>query len=100
MNNRNNWYKNYILVALFVVMLLIVMVILPNNKLFSSSQGIKNQSLTKSVNIVNGITIVNGKSFFPLGLYHVSWKSTAQDLIKDMHDIAAARFNTIHASAM
>jgi len=100
MNNRNNGHKNYILVALFVVMLLIIMAIPPNNKSsLSSEAGIRNQPLANGVNIVNGITIVNGKTFFPFGFYYISWEPTVQDLIKDMRDIAAAGFNTIHASA-
>ncbi|WP_445174133.1 hypothetical protein [Microcoleus sp.] len=100
MNNRNNGHKNYILVALFVVMLLIIMAITPKNKssLYSEA-GIRNQPLANGVNIVNGITIVNGKSFFPFGFYYISWEPTVQDLIKDMRDIAAAGFNTIHATA-
>ena len=100
MNNRNKGHKNYILVALFVVMLLIIMAIPPNNKSsLSSEAGIRNKPLANGVNIVNGITIVNGKSFFPFGFYYISWEPTVQDLIKDMRDIAAAGFNTINASA-
>jgi len=100
MNNRNNGHKNYILVALFVVMLLIIMALPPNNKSsLSSEAGIRNQPLANGVNIVNGITIVNGKSFFPFGFYYISWEPTVQDLIKDMRDIAAAGFNTIQAPA-
>jgi hypothetical protein len=53
----------------------------------------------KGVNVVNGVTIVNGKPFFPFGIYHVSWKSTEQELMRDLRDIAASGFNTIHASA-
>jgi hypothetical protein len=100
MNNRNKGHKKYILVALFVVMLLIIMAIPPKNKSsFSSQTGIRNQPLANGVNIVNGITIVNGKSFFPFGFYYIYSEPTVQDLIKDMRDIAAAGFNTIHASA-
>jgi len=88
------------MVALFVVMLLIIMAIPPKNKSsFSPEAGIRNQPLANGVSIVNGITRVNGKSFFPFGFYYISWEPTVQDLIKDMRDIAAAGFNTIHASA-
>lgn len=45
---------------------------------------------TKSVNI--------GKSFFPLGFYHVSWSSSPEQRMNDLRSIAAAGFNTIHAS--
>ncbi len=100
MSERNKWYKLYTWVALFVVMLVITVAITTNNNLFWSSQAATiNQSLNKTVNIVNGITIVNGKPFFPFGFYHVSWKLKPEELIKDMRDIAAAGFNTIHASA-
>jgi len=100
MNNRNSWYKKYILVALFVGMLLIIMTItLDNKSSFSSQSRIRNQPLANVVNIVNGITLINGKSFFPFGFYYISSSSIVQDLIKDMRDIAAAGFNTIHASA-
>ena len=82
-------------------MVLIIMVITPNNQSsFSSQSKIKNQPLANGVNIINGITIVNGKSFFPFGFYYISSSEPkVQDLIEDMRDIAAAGFNTIHASA-
>lgn len=82
-------------------MLLIIMAITPNNQsTFSSPSGIKNQPLANGVNIVNGITIVNDKSFFPFGFYYISSSDPkVQDLIEDMRDIAAVGFNTIHASA-
>ncbi|MFM9265955.1 hypothetical protein [Tychonema sp. BBK16] len=99
MINRKNWNKKYILL-ISVGILATIMLVLPNNKSSCFSQAVsKNQPLTNSVNIVNGITMLNGKPFFPFGFYHVSWESTAQDLIEDMRDIAAAGFNTIHASA-
>jgi len=48
---------------------------------------------------VDGTTLINNKPFFPFGFYHVSWKSTAQERRSALQDIAAAGFNTIHASA-
>lgn len=100
MKIQNISYIKYILVSFAVLLLVIIMAILPSNKSSCLSEGvISNQPLTNSVKIVNGITIVNGKPFFPFGFYHVSWKSTTQELIKDMREIAAAGFNTIHASA-
>lgn len=47
----------------------------------------------------DGTTLVNGKSFFPFGFYHVSWRSTAEERMKALQEIAAGGFNTIHASA-
>ena len=46
----------------------------------------------------DGITMVNGKPFFPFGFYDVSWKSTADERMNHLRDIADAGFNTIHAS--
>jgi len=99
--SSQNKYKKYTSLALFMGILVIIMAILLDKSSFSYELELKNPpfTLTNGVNIVNGITIVNGKPFFPFGFYHVSWKSTAQELIEDMQDIAAAGFNTIHASA-
>ncbi|MFB2971790.1 hypothetical protein ACE1CD_22735 [Aerosakkonema sp. BLCC-F183] len=100
MKEQKKCYNNYKWVAIFGLMLVIIVAITPNNKSSCASQAaIINQPLGHRVNIVNGITIVNGKPFFPFGFYHVSWKSKPEDLIKDMQDIAAVGFNTIHASA-
>jgi hypothetical protein len=46
----------------------------------------------------DGVILVNGKPFFPLGFYHVSWDSTASALARDMNLIADAGFNVMHAS--
>ncbi|MEG4282808.1 hypothetical protein QUB68_06740 [Microcoleus sp. A006_D1] len=46
-----------------------------------------------------GTTVINKKPFFPFGFYHVSWESTAEERKSALRDIAAAGFNTIHASA-
>ena len=48
---------------------------------------------------VDGTTVIDNQPFFPFGFYHVSWKSTAQERRSALRDIAAAGFNTIHASA-
>lgn len=48
---------------------------------------------------VDGTTVIDKKPFFPFGFYHVSWESTAQERRLALRDIAAAGFNTIHASA-
>ena len=43
-------------------------------------------------------TLVDGKPFFPLGFYHVSWPFAAEDRLACLREIAAAGYNTIHAS--
>jgi len=43
-------------------------------------------------------TMVDGKPFFPLGFYHVSWSFTAEDRLQFLRDVAAGGFNTVHAS--
>lgn len=47
----------------------------------------------------DGTTLIDNKPFFPFGFYHVSWESTAQERKLALRDMAAAGFNTIHASA-
>lgn len=42
--------------------------------------------------------IATGKPFFPIGVYHVSWYYSSEQRINDLRNIAAAGFNTIHAS--
>ncbi len=46
----------------------------------------------------DGTTLVNGKPFFPLGFYHVSWKTTAEERINALRDIADGGFNTVYAA--
>lgn len=43
-------------------------------------------------------TLVDGKPFFPLGFYHVSWPFPAEDRLQFLREVAAAGFNTVHAS--
>jgi len=57
----------------------------------------KNQRIVETR--VDGTTVIDNKPFFPFGFYHVSWESTAQERKSALRDIAAAGFNTIHASA-
>jgi hypothetical protein len=42
--------------------------------------------------------MVDGKPFFPLGFYHVSWSFPAEDRLQFLREVAAAGFNTVHAS--
>jgi hypothetical protein len=46
----------------------------------------------------DGTILVNGEPFFPIGFYHVSWGSSASDLVRDMNIMADAGFNIMHAS--
>ena len=49
----------------------------------------------------DGTIAINGKSFFPLGIYHNSqnspdWSTTGKRRLNDLQDIAKVGFNTIH----
>lgn len=49
----------------------------------------------------DGTILVNGKSFFPLGIYHNSqnspdWSTTGKRRLNDLQEIAKAGFNTVH----
>lgn len=61
-----------------------------NQKERTYSKQEKTLSNTKSVDV--------GKSFFPIGFYHVSWDTNNEQRMNDLRSIAAAGFNTIHAS--
>ncbi|MGL5924163.1 hypothetical protein [Chroococcidiopsis sp.] len=60
------------------------------NESTSSNKQNKTIDTTKSLS--------NNDSFFPIGFYHVSWKSTPEQRLQALQRIAAAGFNTIHAS--
>lgn len=45
----------------------------------------------------DGTTLVNGRPFFPFGLYHVSWSFNAAERLDALRAIAAGGFNAIHA---
>ena len=53
----------------------------------------KNAELSKTLQIRTPA----GKSFFPLGFYHVSNRLTAAQRMTALQDIAGAKFNVIHA---
>ncbi|MEN6544595.1 MAG: hypothetical protein ABFE07_00980 [Armatimonadia bacterium] len=46
----------------------------------------------------NNITYVNGKPFFPLGMYQVGWSRTKEQKIAALREMAAAGFNCAHMS--
>ena len=45
-----------------------------------------------------GVCYVRGEPFFPLGMYHVAWSASREQMLKCLHDLAAAGFNTVHTS--
>jgi hypothetical protein len=47
----------------------------------------------------NGSLLIDQRPFFPMGVYHVSWGVSTPKQIKHLEEIAAAGFNTVHASA-
>lgn len=44
------------------------------------------------------VCLVDGKPFFPLGMYHVAWSATKEQMLQCVEDLAAAGFNALHAS--
>ncbi|NLX54246.1 MAG: hypothetical protein GXY58_03950 [Planctomycetaceae bacterium] len=45
-----------------------------------------------------GVCYVRGAPFFPLGMYHVAWKATREQMLQCVQDLADAGFNTVHTS--
>jgi hypothetical protein len=48
----------------------------------------------------DGVVLKDGRPFFPIGFYHVSWNTTPTEQLRHLKEIAAADFNLIHASAI
>ncbi len=48
----------------------------------------------------DGVTLVEGKPFFPFGFYHVSQSRPLPHRLEMLRDLAAAGFNAAHARAM
>lgn len=46
----------------------------------------------------HNVCFVEGKPFFPLGMYHVAWRATKEEMLQCVEDLAQAGFNTIHTS--
>jgi len=44
------------------------------------------------------VCYVSGQPFFPIGMYHVAWSASREQMLKCVEDLAAAGFNTIHTS--
>jgi hypothetical protein len=72
------------------------------NSLFAQTVLTNATEAISKVSLKNdGTIMVNGKSFFPLGLYHNSqaspdWSTTGIKRLNDLQEIAKAGFNTIH----
>lgn len=72
------------------------------NKLYTSAALINTIEPISKVSLTNdGKILVNGKSFFPFGLYHNSqaspdWSNTGITRLNDLKKMAEAGFNTIH----
>lgn len=45
-----------------------------------------------------GVCYVRGEPFFPLGMYHVAWSASREQMLKCLQDLADAGFNTVHTS--
>lgn len=44
------------------------------------------------------VCYVSGKPLFPLGMYHVAWSASREQMLKCLDDLAGAGFNTVHTS--
>ena len=45
-----------------------------------------------------GVCCLRGEPFFPLGMYHVAWSASREQMLKCLQDLADAGFNTVHTS--
>lgn len=70
----------------------------PNNRVIAADP-----NLTKQIKVkirADGTTTIDGKPFFPFGLYQASWESPDDNPIDHIRQIAAGGFNIVHASAI
>ena len=107
MNWLKNRYKLY-KIALFLGFSIISFLFcfigwgILDSPLSCNASNIFNHASNQNIKVeirADGTTMLNNKPFFPFGFYHVSWRTNAQERIDALRDIAAAGFNTIHASA-
>ena len=104
LKQKYNLYKTFLFLVLFIRSLIfyflgwgiIASVLSCNGRKIFNYTG--NQNIKVEIR-GDGTTMVNHKPFFPSGFYHVSWRTTAQHRMDALKDLAAAGFNTIHASA-
>jgi hypothetical protein len=102
--NKYNVYKIFLLLGLFIISFIVSFIgwgIIYSPLSCKASQ-IFNHTSNQNIKVeirADGTTMVNHKPFFPFGFYHVSWRTTAQERMDALRDIATAGFNTIHASA-
>jgi hypothetical protein len=83
---------------IFLITVLITVIYLASYQ-ESSTNTVTTSSSGQGSRIINNTTVVNGAQFFPIGLYHVSWKTSFAEQINALRDVAAGGFNTIHVSA-
>jgi hypothetical protein len=104
LKQKYNLYKTFLFLVIFIISLIFSFLGWGIIDSVLSSNGRKIFNYTGNQNIkveirADGTTMVNHKPFFPFGFYHVSWETTAQHRMDALRDLAAAGFNTIHASA-
>jgi hypothetical protein len=104
LKNKYYIYKTFVFSGLFIISFIFSCVAwsIVNSPLSCKASQIFNHTTNQKNKVeirADGTTMVNHQPFFPFGFYHVSWKSTAQERMDALKNIAAAGFNTIHASA-
>lgn len=108
-NNKNSNKVRRLILFTFMLMSVIILT-LASAKIFKFASSCPAAAVVAPVTLtpkkqpivkirVDGTTVIDNKPFFPFGFYHVSWESTAQERKSALRDMAAAGFNTIHASA-
>ncbi|MEG4495313.1 hypothetical protein [Microcoleus sp. D3_18_C4] len=98
------FYKIVLFGGLFIISIIFCFIGwgIIDSPLSCSASNIFNHATNQNIKVEirsDGTTMVNNKPFFPFGFYHVSWRTTAKERIDALKDMAAAGFNTIHASA-
>jgi hypothetical protein len=68
--------------------------------LCSPPQKVASTARQQAVVLPGGTLQRQGQQFFPFGVYHVSWKVSAQQLQNHVQEITKAGLNTIHASML
>lgn len=104
LRNKYYLYNKFLFLVLFIISLIFCFLgwSIINSPLSCNANKILNYTTNQNIEVeirADGTTMVNNKPFFPFGFYHVSWRTTAKERMDALKDIAAAGFNTIHASA-
>lgn len=85
--------RRYWLGCMVVVCLVAVLYFSLNPASPSSSEGV--EEATRIEPIQRDHVMINGKLFFPIGFYHVSWAGSYEEKMQALEAIAAAGFNTM-----